>query len=264
MNLLLLQENWKMAAARYILLGIIVCLLSSPGHLLNAERHTMWFHDRSYDNLLPLYPTMTSSFVTTSEFQCARSCKDDVTCNSFFYNDVSKTCAPQWLVFVSPWNTTEGHNWRYYRFSTASCPRGASYVIDRVSMTCYRPVTSPKLTWTAARDTCRDNGEELTVLEPVAKAHFVTSFLYANNDTEQQLYIGGSRPHSTWNTTNADFVWLTGQQVDITALQAYKNPAFPASNDRKNVLVVSPAKQTFHNAGDAWERAYICERPLSV
>lgn len=69
---------------------------------------------------------------------------------------------------------------------SASCPKfgsassNESYVIDRVSVTCYRVVTSPKLTWLASRDACTNNNERLTVLEPVEKARFIQFFLNTN------------------------------------------------------------------------------------
>ena len=65
---------------------------------------------------------------------------------------------------------------------TELCPQNRNYVIDRINMTCYRPVTSPK-TWSAARDACRDSGEMLVVLGSVVKMQFVTAVMKVNSGT---------------------------------------------------------------------------------
>ena len=89
-----------------------------------------WFRDTSYDDLIPPNATMTSLPVMRSKLECSRTCLTRVSCNSFFYNDVSKTCAPQWLVFVSPENVTLESGWRYYRLTTGD------QLFCRIFLTC--------------------------------------------------------------------------------------------------------------------------------
>ena len=64
--------------------------------------------------------------------------------------------------------------------SPASCPLQDGYVVHRESKTCFRPVESPLLKWTDARDKCAIDGETLAILEPVEKLEFLVQYFRAN------------------------------------------------------------------------------------
>ncbi|KAK7108151.1 hypothetical protein V1264_015941 [Littorina saxatilis] len=218
---------------------------------------------------------MTSSIFVRSKLHCATACQAQEWCNSFFYNDVIKTCVPQWLVHVSPNDAVMTPGWIYFRVTSASCPKfgsassNESYVIDRVSVTCYRVVTSPKLTWLASRDACTNNNERLTVLEPVEKARFIQFFLNTNTaffGFTGSFAVGASRPQAVWNTSwpasGPDFIWVNGQAVnyDATATFWYVNRPNNAQN-KDNVVGLKTNKNfTWEDLGESEERVYICER----
>ncbi|KAK7096704.1 hypothetical protein V1264_003778 [Littorina saxatilis] len=213
---------------------------------------------------------MTSSaHVAISKVRCAHMCSTAERCNSFFYNRISKLCLLEWMVYVSPGGAVTSSGWRYFRLHSASCPKEDGYVIDTVSSTCYRVVTSPA-NFLDARAACNSKQDSLVVLDLVDKARFMTDFVNHNLDTlgAQTYYIGLSRPVGLWNTpfpaSGPDYVWETGQTVNLTATQEFWGPNKPANSDNKdNVIRLSTS------IGYKWDdtqeyhlRGYVCERPF--
>ena len=83
----------------------------------HSIRHLTLYRDTAYDNLLPVSATVTSSVPTKSKIQCAGLCRDEVSCNSFFYNDVSRKCLRQRVVYLAPpqVDALPEPGWQYFR-----------------------------------------------------------------------------------------------------------------------------------------------------
>ncbi|KAK7107298.1 hypothetical protein V1264_015245 [Littorina saxatilis] len=177
-------------------------------------------------------------------------------------------CVRQWMIYVSTDKTEFAFGWRYFRFTSDSCPRlhniaeHENYVIDRVSVTCFRVVTSRWLPWVAARAACSSNGDRLAVLKPVEKARFVVVFLKINK--------GASRPQHLWNTSlpasGPDLVWENGQRVNYTATAPFWYKDRPNNKDNTDNVLGMKADKNFlwEDLKESAERVYICERLLSL
>ncbi|KAL8586608.1 hypothetical protein ACOMHN_040116 [Nucella lapillus] len=108
---------------------------------------------------------------------------------------------------------------------TAQCPADRDYVIDRMTSTCYRLVTSPALDWPAARAACDSSSEMLAVLEPMEKARFLQDFLRTNialHNFSRSIQIGALRPEADWTenvppSSRPRLVWVNGQPLDHKA-----------------------------------------------
>ncbi|XP_070189571.1 uncharacterized protein [Littorina saxatilis] len=188
-------------------------------------------------------------------------------------------CVRQWMIYVSTDKTEFAFGWRYFRFTSDSCPRlhniaeHENYVIDRVSVTCFRVVTSRWLPWVAARAACSSNGDRLAVLKPVEKARFVVVFLKINKvftKFSSSFVIGASRPQHLWNTSlpasGPDLVWENGQRVNYTATAPFWYKDRPNNKDNTDNVLGMKADKNFlwEDLKESAERVYICERLLSL
>ncbi|XP_070212741.1 uncharacterized protein [Littorina saxatilis] len=140
--------------------------------------------------------------------------------------------------------------------------------MDVVTSTCYRVTSKPLVTWLTARDGCKDKGEMLVVLEPVEKAQFIVGFLnLAWPGSMRNFHIGASRPADRWNTTfpatGPDYVWETGQPVNMSITQSFWEPGKPDNKDNDNNVVRLSGKQNYalDDTEGIWTSRYICERP---
>ena len=92
----------------------VVCVFRS------SIRQSTLYRDTAYDNLLPKSVTAASSVPSKSHIHCAKLCREDVSCNSFFYNDVSRKCLRQRVVHLAPppTNSVSEQGWQYFRLGS--------------------------------------------------------------------------------------------------------------------------------------------------
>ena len=94
----------------------VFCILCphrpSGVHRLTFRRET------TYDNLLP--PEAVNLGIaqqTRSGIHCAKLCREEEWCNSYFYNDVTRICLRHRAVYLAPpafYSLSEA-GWRYFR-----------------------------------------------------------------------------------------------------------------------------------------------------
>ncbi|KAK7107700.1 hypothetical protein V1264_015580 [Littorina saxatilis] len=169
--------------------------------------------------------------------------------------------------------------WAYFELTSADRPsangtRQERYAVDHESMTSYRVVTSPPLSWLAARDACNDSNEMLAVLEPVERATFVTRFLRENKkaimgeNDELFCFVGASRPANAWNSiwpaSGPDFMWLDGQPVNLTTTASFWADGRPNNLDENDNVLSIKATTTENFRWDDYDdfekNCYICQR----
>nr|KAG5702793.1 hypothetical protein BaRGS_001875 [Batillaria attramentaria] len=210
-----------------------------------------------------------ASFAVKTELQCARSCQGNTSCNSFFYNSVTKQCRLQRYVFVSAANSTVSDTGsRYYRLMSGSCPLEEGYIIDRLTSTCYRPVKSPALMWEDAESVCGAAGGSLAVLEPIERLDFLYNFFIRNREFysyKRAYMIGMSRPTGMWDSPLPggipDHVWVNGQPVDFMATAPYWKPGAPDSGNSGNIGIMRHGKGfLLDDAPNTQNRRYVCQK----
>ncbi|XP_070210125.1 uncharacterized protein [Littorina saxatilis] len=228
-----------------------------------------WHKVSSFDDKFPSTIDVTSAQTVRSKLTCAHLCATEDRCNSFFYNDVIKKCVTQWLVHFASWDAVDARGWRYFRLNSAACPHAQYYVVDIVTATCYRGVLTYRLNWEKAREACSDRNEMLVVLDPVEKAYFARDSLTSGWPiATASFYIGASRPTGQWNTvypsTGPNYVWLTGQAVNMTATQPFWQPGKPDNSQKNgNVLRLAGAAQfAWDDTRETDSLGYICEKPF--
>ena len=89
----------------------VVCVFHHSIHQLTLSR------DTAYDNLFPKSLNVTSSAPTENKIHYAKLCREEVSCNSFFYNDVSRKCLRQRVVHMAPPpnDALLEAGWQYFR-----------------------------------------------------------------------------------------------------------------------------------------------------
>ena len=78
-----------------------------------------FFRDEAFDNLLPI--NFQGSFsAAASALNCAALCQNLDWCNSFFYNDVSRQCSAQRMVYKAskPEPDNIAYGWKYFRLTS--------------------------------------------------------------------------------------------------------------------------------------------------
>ncbi|KAK7091533.1 macrophage mannose receptor 1-like [Littorina saxatilis] len=229
-----------------------------------------WYRDDTYDDKLALKADAVTSLLVSSSRECARSCQMTSSCNGFFYHVITKCCLRQSMVHVSPSTGLAGTGWRYFRPSSQSCPKEDNYVVDRTTGTCYYLETRSefRLSWMDARDACAARNQSLVSLETVAKATFISDFMNFNTDVPRSNYhIGAHRPYDTWNhssypASGPDFLWLSGQPIDLTMTAPFWKKNRPDNSDGDDNVVYLDDNDGFK--WEDWREAkifrYICER----
>ncbi|KAK7491331.1 hypothetical protein BaRGS_00017432, partial [Batillaria attramentaria] len=151
-----LSNNRMAITLARAIFGLVVFQLS----MLSAfaiYNDSIWVRDVSYDDLSSL-DADNASFAVQTELQCARSCQGNTSCNSFFYNSVSKQCRLQRYVFVSAlYSTVVDTGSRYYRLMSGLCSLEEGYVVDRLT-----------------------TGDSLAVLDPIERLDFLYNFFNRN------------------------------------------------------------------------------------
>ncbi|KAL8578103.1 hypothetical protein ACOMHN_055423 [Nucella lapillus] len=212
---------------------------------------------------------MTSKVPIRSLLTCATRCSEQRWCNTFFYNDISKECLRQRMVYEFPVGVTSAAGWRYFKLISG----GSQYFSDRLSGFHYRLDRNVTMEggWFQGRQNCVGQGEDLVVLEPVLKADFISDFFCTNSGglkLVKDIHIGAKRPNPAqpFPAGGPDYLWVDGQVVNMTATSRFWFPGAPLFISFKGALrLYLIGNFTWKEATHTWGKRYsLCEKPFVV
>ena len=102
----------------YMCVRVRACVRARVCYRPNGVHQMTFRRDTAYDNLLP--PEAVNQGIalqTRTRIHCAKLCREEEWCNSYFYNDVTRLCLRHRTVYLAPpvIASLSEAGWRYFR-----------------------------------------------------------------------------------------------------------------------------------------------------